>query len=85
MRYEVIISPRAMKDLKSLPVEMHGRIFSMLDQLSEDPIRYVNRLKDSPLYSVHVGEYRIIINILRQKLLILVIRIGHRKNIYGKI
>jgi len=45
----------------------------------------VYRLTDSPLYSVHVGEYRVILDIVHQKLLILVVRVGHRRNIYQKI
>jgi mRNA interferase RelE/StbE len=85
MPYEIIISPRALKDLKQLPKDIHARIISALEQIQEDPINSVYRLKDSPLYSFHVGEYRVILDILHQKLLILVVRVGHRRNIYKKI
>jgi mRNA interferase RelE/StbE len=85
MPYEIIISPRAMKDLKNLPKEAAARIIETLDRIRNDPVSHVYRLRDSPLYSVHVGEYRIILDILRQKLLVLVVRIGHRRNVYRKI
>jgi mRNA interferase RelE/StbE len=85
MLYEIIISPRALKDLKQLPKDVTARIISTLEQIQDDPINSVYRLKDSPLFSVHVGEYRVILDILRQKLLILVVRVGQRRNIYKKI
>ena len=85
MPYEIIISPRALKDLKNLTPDVTARIISNLELILDDPINSVYRLKDSPLYSFHVGEYRVILDILRQKLVILVVRIGHRRNIYKKI
>jgi mRNA interferase RelE/StbE len=85
MPYEIIISPQAMKDLKNLPKDVSARIISTLEQIQDDPAKSVYRLQDSSLYSVHVGEYRVILDILHQKLLILVIRVGHRRNIYRKI
>lgn len=85
MGYEIIISPRAIKDLKKLPKVATARIISTLEQIQDDPIHSVYRLIDSPLYSVHVGEYRVILDILHQKLVILVVRVGYRRNIYEKI
>jgi mRNA interferase RelE/StbE len=85
MPYEIIISPRALKDLKNLSKDVTARIVSTLEQMQNDPINSVYRLQDSPLYSVHVGEYRVILDILHKKLIILVVRVGHRRNIYKKI
>ena len=61
------------------------RIIQALEQIQDDPVKSVYRLKDSPLYSVHGGEYRVIPDIIHQKLIILVVRVGHRRNIYEKI
>jgi mRNA interferase RelE/StbE len=85
MPYEIIISPRAIKDLKNLPKNLTARIISTLEQIQDDPISSVYRLRDSPLYSLHIGEYRVILDILHKKLVILVVRVGHRRNIYQKI
>jgi mRNA interferase RelE/StbE len=85
MPYEIIISPRALKDLKNLPKDVTARIVSSLEQLQVDPFNSVYRLQDTPLYSVHVGEYRVVLDILHEKLLILVVRVGHRRNIYKKL
>jgi mRNA interferase RelE/StbE len=85
MPYEIIISPRAIKDLTNLPKNVTARIISILEQIQDDPINSVYRLRDSPLYSLHIGEYRVILDILHQKLVILVVRVGHRRNVYQKI
>jgi mRNA interferase RelE/StbE len=85
MPYEILISPSALKDLKNLPKDVTAGIVSTLEQMQNDPINSVYRLKDTPLYSVHVGEYRVILDILHKKLIILVVRVGHRRNIYKKI
>jgi len=82
MPYEIIIPPRALKDLKNLPPDVTARIISNLELILDDPINSVYRLKDTPLYLFHVGEYRVILDILRQKLVILLVRIGHCRNIY---
>jgi mRNA interferase RelE/StbE len=44
----------------------------------------VKKLVGDPGYRLRVGEYRVIIDIYKDKLVILVIKIGHRKNIYKK-
>ena len=85
MPYEIIISPRALKDLKNLPKDVTSRIVSTLEQIQNDPINSVSRLQDSPLYSVHVGEYWVFCDILHKKLVIFIVRVGHRRNSYKKI
>ena len=85
MPYEIILSPGALKDLKNVPKDVAARIISTLERIQTDPNNSVYLLKDSPFYSVHVGEYRVILDIVHQKLLILVVRVGHRRNVYRKI
>ncbi len=85
MPYKILLSPRSIKDLKKLPKNVTARIISTLEEIRDVPIGNVYRISDSPLYSVHVGDYRVILDILHQKLVVLVVRIGHRRNIYEKI
>jgi len=85
MHYEIIISPRVVRDMKKLPREITTRIFSSLEKIQEDPIQSVYRLQDCTLYSLHIGEYRVILDILPGKLVIIVVRVGHRRNVYTKI
>ncbi len=85
MPYEIIISPRALKDLKNLPKDVTARIVSPLNKSRMTRSIPCTRLKTLLFIRFHVGEYRVILDILHQKLMILVVRVGHRRNIYKKI
>lgn len=80
MPYDIILSPRAIKDLKNLPVEETGRIISTLEQIQDKPTNSVNPLQNVSLYSLHIGEYTILLDIIPRKLLILEVRAGHPRN-----
>jgi len=80
----LIYAPRALKDLEKLPAEATRRILTALENLAEkdDPERSVKRLQDSPLHSLRVGDYRVILDIKREKIIIFVLRAGLRKKVY---
>ncbi|MCF8038967.1 MAG: type II toxin-antitoxin system RelE/ParE family toxin [Desulfohalobiaceae bacterium] len=52
---------------------------------AEDPRAYGNPLRKNlaGLWKYRVGSYRIIVEIQDQQLVVLVVRVGHRKNVYG--
>jgi mRNA interferase RelE/StbE len=85
MTWTVVISHRVLKEIKKLPPDIRSRVIGALELMEEEPESRVFRLKDSRFYSLHVGDYRIIVDIIHRKLLVLVIRAGHRKNIYDRI
>jgi len=80
--YEIILSDDAIKQLNRLETNVQERIISVLERIRIRPQAYVKRLVGDPGYSLRVGDYRIIMDIERNNLLILVIKIGHRKNVY---
>jgi mRNA interferase RelE/StbE len=51
----------------------------------EDPFHLFEKLTKRELYKLRVGEYRVIAEINKNEITILVLLIGHRKNIYDKI
>jgi mRNA interferase RelE/StbE len=59
-----------------------SRILEKMDSVSRNPFRFIKRLRGVPLYSLRGGKYRIIMSIERENLLILVIDVGKRKNVY---
>ncbi len=83
--YEVILSSKAEKQLKKLHKDVQARIISALDRIRIRPESYITKLVGEEGYKFRVGDYRIIIDMDRGKLLILVIKIGHRRNIYKDI
>ena len=84
MTYSVIISKIAEKQLRALDTEARSRILLKLKEAAEDPFLYAERLKGSHLlYKLRVGKYRVIIQILRDKCLIIVLKTKKRSKAYG--
>ena len=87
MKYRIEFKRSAAKALRSMPKRDRIRICDKIDDLSEKlPERKTTKLKgDNPFHRIRVGNYRIIYEIQDEILLILVLKIGHRKNIYRKL
>ena len=80
--YEIIFSEKAENQLKKLEKNIQERILATLERIRIRPEAYVSRLVDDTGYKLRIGDYRVIIDINQNKLMILVIKVGHRKNIY---
>ncbi len=85
MSYGVVWSDEAKRDFKRLEKETQRRIVERLLKASENPFLVVKRLVGVSLYSLRVGDYRIILSIENKRLIILVIKIRHRKEAYEKL
>ncbi len=82
--YELIVSDTAKKQLSKLPQEIKNRIGFVLERIRARPFHFVKRLVGSPYYRLRVGDYRVILDIKQDKLIIFVIELGHRRNVYGQ-
>ncbi len=82
--YEIIFSQKAKKQLFKLDKAIQERVISALERIRIRPETYITKLIGDPGYKIRIGDYRVIIDIDKQNLLILIIKIGHRKNIYEK-
>jgi len=83
MAYQLRIEPSALKSLNRIPGRDHQRIIASLAGIKKDP--FGGKTLEGELKGVRswrVGEYRILYSILKQELLIIVIRIGPRQGIY---
>ncbi|MDP2908355.1 MAG: type II toxin-antitoxin system RelE/ParE family toxin [Nanoarchaeota archaeon] len=80
--YEIVISEKALKQLKKLEKGIQERIIRALERIRIRPEAYVIKLVGDPAYKLRVGDYRVLLDVDKNKLLILVIKVGHRKNIY---
>lgn len=80
--YEILFSDRAKKQLSKLSKDMQQRVIAVLERARIRPEAYITKLVGDPGYKLRVGDYRIIIDIEKKQLLILVIKVGHRKKIY---
>jgi mRNA interferase RelE/StbE len=85
--YRVEISPRAQRDLKRLPRDVVVRLRSRIDSLAATPRPHgVEKLTDQDdVYRVCEGDYRILYRIKDDELLVLVVKVGDRKDIYRRL
>lgn len=83
MEYQLKIKPRVEKELKNLPEKGYYKILSAFVVLSRDP--FVGKKMKGEYegcYTYRVWPYRIIYEIHKKELIILIIRVGHRQRIY---
>ncbi len=80
--YEIFFTKESKKFLKKLNKEDKTRIISALERCRIRPHAYVKKLVSSPYFRLRIGNYRAILDINKGKLLIMVIEVGHRRNIY---
>jgi mRNA interferase RelE/StbE len=84
MAYDVFISPAARRDLKRIRGPIRRRIAEAIDGLAEEPRSsgHTKLVDEDHLYRIRVGDYRIVYQIEDDRLVVLVVRVGHRKDIY---
>jgi mRNA interferase RelE/StbE len=80
--YEIEFTPTSEKFFLKLPKEAQKRIKAVLERARIRPQDHFERLVGDPSYKLRAGDYRIIADLYHDKLIILVIEIGHRRNIY---
>jgi mRNA interferase RelE/StbE len=86
MLYEIEFTPAAGRQIKKLPVSDQKRIISRVENLAANPRPgRVKKLEGKEnLYRLPAAEYRIIYQIQDKNLLVLVVKIGHRREVYRK-
>jgi mRNA interferase RelE/StbE len=82
-RYRVEVRPAAFRAMRKLDPGVRSRIEGAIALLAEDPRPPASRpLRGRPGYRVRVGDYRIIYTIQENVLLIVVVALGHRRDVY---
>ena len=84
MAYEIIIKPSAEKSFSKLEKSQQIKIIKAIENLTINPRpQGFKKLKSlAELYRIRVGDYRIIYSIDDNVLIITIVKIGHRKEIY---
>ena len=84
MQYTILFKKSALKELRKLPKEFSVQIAKVIDGLSKNPRPHGHKKLKSTLnlYRIRSGNYRVIYQIKDKKCIILVLRIGNRKDIY---
>jgi mRNA interferase RelE/StbE len=85
--YSVEFRPAVLKSLKRLPLRELRRIKKKIDDLAENlPDPRTTKMKgDNSFHKIRSGDYRIIYEIHDDRLVILVVKIGHRKDVCQRL
>lgn len=86
LTWKIKFTPKAEKELKKLGSAEARRILSFLrERVAPDPRAVGGQLKGQlrEFRRYRVGDYRVLATIKDECLLVLFVRIGHRKNVYG--
>ena len=86
MTWKIEYDDRVLKELKSLDKPVQRKILDFFDDLPEDPTTKGKPLKAnfSGLWRYRIGDYRAICRLENDALVVLVLRISHRKTVYRK-
>ena len=80
--YSIVFYKRAESQLKKFPKNLQERILNSLERIKIRPYYFVKRKQGTPYFILRIGDYRAVLDIQDDKLIILVIEVGSRKKIY---
>lgn len=85
-KYSIEIRQSAVKEINKIPKNILQKILPKIHSLETEP-RLIgsNKLSGKDLYRIRGGQYRIVYQIINTKMIVYIVKIGHRKNIYNQI
>jgi mRNA interferase RelE/StbE len=80
--FQIEITETSKNFLNKLQKKDAEIILTKIYSIRENPYRFLKRLKGNNLWRLRIGDYRAIVDVIISNQKIIVVRIGHRKNIY---
>jgi mRNA interferase RelE/StbE len=81
--YKILIKPSAVKEIESIPQKDRSRIVYRIQGLAENPRPHgCEKLSDQEKYRVRQGKYRILYQVFDAEVIVIVVRVAHRKKAY---
>ena len=82
-KYDVVLRKSVLKDLDDIPKKDVKRIMSAIGSLADNPRPpQSKKLSGHDRYRLRHGVYRIIYSIEDDKLIVCVVKVGHRREVY---
>ena len=87
MQYSIEFRPAVLKSLKRFPKKDLVRLKKKIDELGTNlPNSNITKMKgNNPFHKIRSGDYRIIYEIHNNRIVILIVKIGHRKDVYKRL
>lgn len=82
--WNLAYTPHAVRDIKKLDLVVQKRLKTFLEKLSQNPLPQSKKLTSSDLgqYRARLGNYRIIFDLDHKEERLVILKVGHRKEIY---
>ncbi len=81
--FQIELTETAKDFLKKLQKKDAEIILNKIYSIRENPYRFLKRLQGEKLWRLRIGDYRAVVDVIISMNKIMVIRIGHRKNVYN--
>jgi len=88
MPYRIAFTPQADQELEALPAHVRKRVARWIDLLADDPRREGTKKLhgQGELRRVHASKDYVIVYVVRQRhVLVLIVRVAHRKDVYRRL
>lgn len=84
MLYSIAFRPAALRALESLPRPIQRRVRAAIDALAYQPLPPgVKKLRvPQGWFRIRIGDYRVVYDVQHERLVVLVLRVGHRREVY---
>ena len=84
--YKVLIKPSAVKEVEAIPAKDRERVVRKIRALTEDPRpRGSEKLSGDDKYRVRQGRYRVVYSVSDDDRTVLVVKVGHRREVYRQL
>jgi len=82
-KYNILIKPSAVKDIENIPRKDRIRIIQKIQGLADTPRpKGCEKLTGENRYRIRHGVYRIVYSVSDRELQIIVVKVGHRREVY---
>ncbi len=84
-KYRIVFRKSVARDLRPLPAKDLRKILAIIESLSEEPRPSgIEKLSGQERYRLRQGNYRIIYEINDIEVVVVVVKVGHRKDVYRR-
>lgn len=88
-RFEIVLEHRAERELWRLPLHVRQAFHDAFRRLEDDPFTDrprtdIRRLADTSGFGLRVGAYRALYHVDRSRRLVIITKVAHRRNVYGR-
>ena len=87
-RYQVKFTKSARKEFQRLPNRIQGKVVEALSFLAGNPYSELLQIKKlrgvDELYRIRIGDYRLVYTVEAKELIVILVKIGHRQEVYRR-